>query len=63
MDYSAMYHIMFSAAQDAVDEIRACNMRGAEKLLMRAQQLCEDNYLSAAEDEGSQAHPDTAPDQ
>ncbi len=53
--YETMYHRMFNAATDAIWEIE--NVEGNEKvekakeMLIRAQQDCEEIYISAGEDD------------
>ena len=46
MDYSALYHIMFNAATDAVEAVSQGEAEHARELLIAAQQRCEEEYVS-----------------
>lgn len=46
MDYSALYHIMFNAATDAVEAVSQGEAEHARELLIAAQQRCEEKYVS-----------------
>ena len=49
--YETMYHRMFNAATDAIWEIEEGEVEKAKEMLIRAQQDCEEIYISAGEDD------------
>ena len=49
--YETMYHRMFNAATDAIWAIEAGKVEKAKEMLIRAQQDCEEIYISAGEDD------------
>lgn len=49
-DYKKLYHIMFNAATDAELELESGNISAAKKILVRAQQRAEDEYLILTDD-------------
>ena len=48
--YEKMYHRMFNAATDAIWAIEDGEVEKGKEMLIRAQQDCEEIYISAGED-------------
>ena len=48
--YETMYHRMFNAATDAIWAIEEGEVEKGKEMLIRAQQDCEEIYISAGED-------------
>ena len=46
-DYEKMYHLLFNAITDALEQIEQQNFGSAKDLLIAAQQEAEDVYMSA----------------
>ena len=46
-DYEKMYHLLFNAITDALEQIEQQNFCSAKDLLIAAQQEAEDIYMSA----------------
>ncbi len=49
--YETMYYKMLNAATDAIMEIEEGKVEKAKEMLIRAQQDCEEIYISAGEDD------------
>ena len=49
--YEKMYHRMFNAATDAIWAIEDGEVEKGKEMLIRAQQDCEEIYISAGEDD------------
>ena len=48
--YATLYHKMFNAATDAIWAIEDGEIEKGKEMLIRAQQDCEEIYISAGED-------------
>ena len=48
--YATLYHKMFNAATDAIWAIEDGKVEKGKEMLIRAQQDCEEIYISAGED-------------
>jgi len=46
-DYEKMYHLLFNAITDALEQIEQQNFGSAKNLLIAAQQEAEEIYMSA----------------
>ena len=46
-DYEKMYHLLFNAITDALEQIEQQNFGSAKDLLIAAQQKTEEIYMSA----------------
>ena len=46
-DYEKMYHLLFNAITDALEQIEQQNFGSAKGLLIAAQQEAEEIYMSA----------------
>ncbi len=46
-DYEKMYHLLFNAITDALEQIEQQNFGNAKDLLIAAQQEAEEIYMSA----------------
>ena len=46
-DYEKMYHLLFNAITDALEQIEQQNFGSAKDLLIAAQQKAEEIYISA----------------
>ncbi len=46
-DYEKMYHLLFNAITDALEQIEQQNFGSAKDLLIAAQQEAEEIYMSA----------------
>ena len=46
-NYEKLYHILFNAITDALDQIEKMNLQTAVKLLMDAQRETEEQYIEA----------------
>ena len=46
-DYEKMYHLLFNAATDALEQIEQQNYGSAKDLLIAAQQKAEEIYITA----------------
>ena len=46
-DYEKMYHLLFNAITDALEQIEQQNFGSAKDLHIAAQQEAEENYMSA----------------
>ena len=46
-DYEKMYHLLFNAITDALEQIEQQNFGSAKDLLIAAQQEAEEVYMSA----------------
>ena len=46
-DYEKMYHSLFNAITDALEQIEQLNFGSAKDLLIAAQQQAEEIYISA----------------
>ncbi len=46
-DYEKMYHLLFNAATDALEQIEQQNFGSAKDLLIAAQQQAEEIYITA----------------
>ena len=49
--YREMYHRMFNAATDALNEMDRQNFGAARDVLISAQQACEEIYMESDEEE------------
>ena len=49
-DYRKLYHLLFNAITDALENIEAGEPETARFLLIRAQQQAEEQYLTAEDD-------------
>ena len=47
--YEKMYHILFNAVTDSLEELRQMNFGAAARLLEEAQRRTEEVYLAAEE--------------
>lgn len=47
--YQKLYHTLFNAITDALGELERQNLGVARDILEKAQQDCEEDYLSAGE--------------
>ena len=48
-DYEKLYHLLFNAITDAVDELEQGDAQTARAILIRAQQQAEELYIAAGE--------------
>ena len=48
-NYEKLYHIMFNAATDAVEELRLLHTPEAISILVSAQQSAEEEYLNSGD--------------
>ena len=46
-DYEKMYHLLFNAITDALEQIEQQNFGSAKELLISAQQQAEEIYITA----------------
>lgn len=46
-DYEKMYHLLFNAITDALEQIEQQNFSSAKDLLIAAQQQAEEIYITA----------------
>ena len=46
-DYEKMYHLLFNAVTDALEQIEQQNFGSAKDLLIAAQQQAEEIYITA----------------
>ncbi len=46
MEYEKMYHLLFNAITDALEQIEKQNLGSAKELLISAQQKAEDIYIT-----------------
>ena len=46
-DYEKMYHLLFNAITDALEQIEQQNFGSAKELLIAAQQQAEEIYITA----------------
>ncbi len=49
LDFEKLYHIMFNAATDAVNELDGGNTGKARETLVDAQRLAEETYIMQAD--------------
>ena len=47
MDYEKLYHLLFNAITDAVEQMESQNYGDAKELLVAAQQKVEEIYITA----------------
>lgn len=47
MEYEKMYHLLFNAITDALEQIEKQNLGTAKELLISAQQKAEEIYITA----------------
>lgn len=47
MDYEKLYHLLFNAITDALEQMEQQNYGSAKDLLIAAQQTAEDIYITA----------------
>ena len=47
MDYEKLYHLLFNAITDALEQMESQNYGDAEELLVAAQQKAEEIYITA----------------
>ena len=45
-DYTKLYHLLFNAITDAVEQMNAQNFGSAQETLVSAQQKAEDLYIT-----------------
>ena len=45
MEYETLYHLLFNAVTDALEELSAQNFGLAKERLIEAQQQCEELYI------------------
>ena len=45
MNYEKMYHLLFNAITDALEQMEKNNLGSAKDLLTTAQQTTEENYM------------------
>ena len=55
--YEKMYHILFNAVTDSLEEIRKMNFGTAARLLEEAQRRTEQVYMEAEDPEGDDGFP------
>ena len=55
--YEKMYHILFNAVTDSLEELRQMNFGAAARLLEEAQRRTEEVYLAAEEPGRSDGFP------
>ena len=48
MNYEKMYHLLFNAITDALEQMEKQNLGGAKDLLTTAQQKTEEIYMESA---------------
>ena len=46
-DYTKLYHLLFNAITDALEQMNAQNFGNAKETLVSAQQKAEDLYITA----------------
>ncbi len=46
-DYAKLYHLLFNAITDALEQMNAQNFGSAKEALISAQQKAEDLYITA----------------
>ncbi len=49
MDYEKLYHLLFNAITDALEQLDAQNYGEAKETLISAQQKAEEIYIGSAE--------------
>ena len=49
MDYEKLYHLLFNAITDALEQLDAQNYGEAKETLISAQQKAEEIYIDSAE--------------
>ena len=47
MDYEKLYHLLFNAITDALEQMESQNCGDAKELLVAAQQKAEEIYITA----------------
>lgn len=47
MDYEKLYHLLFNAITDALEQMKSQNYGDAKELLVAAQQKAEEIYITA----------------
>ena len=50
MDYQKLYHILFNAVTDSLENMAEQNFGQAAACLRQAQQTCEEPYIEGEED-------------
>ena len=61
--YETMYYKMLNAATDAIMEIEEGKVEKAKEMLIRAQQDCEEIYISAGEDDETNENENKSEDE
>ena len=61
--YETMYYKMLNAVTDAIWEIEEGEVEKAKEMLIRAQQDCEEIYISAGEDDETNENENESEDE